>query len=76
MVKKQGKQQLIYMHSSPGAVDTLPTSPPNYSTSHENAYEMEKEKFKEINLEQSDTKQEEDDSPETPRDHSRDETGM
>lgn len=73
--KKLGKQQLIYVHSSPGAVNTLSTSPPKY-TSQENAYEMEKEKLKETDQVPSDTKQEGKDSPETPQDHSCDETGM
>ena len=76
MIKKQGKQQLVYVQSPPGAVDSLPTSPPSYYTSHENAYEMEEEKLKEAIVEQSDAKQEEGDSPETPQDQSCDETGM
>ena len=63
MVRKQGKQQHFpYTHSSLGAVGSHPTSPPNYYTSHENAYEMEKEKLKQTNEERKDTKQEDESS--------------
>ena len=77
MFKKQSKRLLLKAHSSPDAVCSLRASPPNYYTSHENAYDMEKEKLNELaNEEQSGTKHEKKNSPETPQDHSCDETGM
>ena len=77
MVRKQAKQQrFLYTHSSSGEVGSPSTSPPNCHTSHENAYEMEKEKLKEGNEERKDTKQEDENSMVTPQDQSCDETGM
>ena len=77
MVRKQSKRQFLYTHSSPPAtMDSLPTSPPNYYTSHKSAYEMEKEKLKEVIEERKDAKQEDENSLVTPQDQSCDETGM
>ena len=76
MVKKHSKRQLVYTHQSPGAVDGLPTSPPNYYTSHESAYELEKEKLKEAIKEGEDSKHDNDNLLETSQDQSCNETGM
>ena len=76
LFKRQGKRQLLYAHSSPSTVDILPTSPPNYYTSHESTYEMEKETLKEASEERKDAKQEDENSLVTPQDQSCDETGM
>ena len=70
MFKKQSKQLLLHARMSPGAVDSLPTSPPN------NSYEMERDELKKTNEEQSGTLHEEDNSPESSQDHYREETGM
>ena len=70
MLKKQSKQLRLHSHSSPGAVDSLPTSPPRSS------YEMQKEELKKANEEQSCTWREENNSPDSPQDHHREETGM
>ena len=76
MVRKQSKRPLLYMHSSSGAVDSLPTSPANYYMSHDSTYEMEKEKPKEASEERKDAKQEDENSLVTPQEQSCDETGM
>ena len=75
-MKKRGKQQFVYANQSAVAVDSLPTPPPNYYTSKESAYEMEKEVIKEAKEEAKDIKHEDEQSLITPQENSCDDTEM
>ena len=80
MVRKQSKRSLPYTstHSPPVAVDSLQTTiPPNYYTSRETDYDLEKKTLEEVNK-GKESKHEDGDFRDTsiPQEHSGDEAGM